>query len=176
MNKKFSWKHEHWVKPYLAKYKWNFLLAIFLGVVMFFCGGALMFYAGYTIDKAATHPENILMIYVPIVLMRAVGIGRPLFRYLERLVSHNWILRVTSSLRRQLFYIAEKNTSAVGSTFQTGSILSLLTDDKLHRRLYCCNFAWLILLALSWYYCDSIDYGTCSCSFLFTLKTSSCTW
>ena len=62
---------------------------------MFFCGGALMFYAGYTIDKAATRPENILMIYVPIVLMRAVGIGRPLFRYLERLVSHNWILRVT---------------------------------------------------------------------------------
>lgn len=137
MNKKFSWKHEHWVKPYLAKYKWNFLLAIFLGVVMFFCGGALMFYAGYTIDKAATRPENILMIYVPIVLMRAVGIGRPLFRYLERLVSHNWILRVTSSLRRQLFYIAEKNTSAVGSTFQTGSILSLLTDDIGHlQNLY----------------------------------------
>lgn len=137
MNKKFSWKHEHWVKPYLAKYKWNFLLAIFLGIVMFFCGGALMFYAGYTIDKAATRPENILMIYVPIVLMRAVGIGRPLFRYLERLVSHNWILRVTSSLRRRLFYIAEKNTSAVGSAFQTGSILSLLTDDIGHlQNLY----------------------------------------
>ncbi len=137
MNKKFSWKHEHWVKPYLAKYKWNFLLAIFLGITMFFCGGALMFYAGYTIDKAATRPENILMIYVPIVLMRAVGIGRPLFRYLERLVSHNWILRVTSSLRRRLFYIAEKNTSAVGSAFQTGSILSLLTDDIGHlQNLY----------------------------------------
>ena len=137
MNKKFSWKHEHWVKPYLAKYKWNFLLAIFLGIIMFFCGGALMFYAGYTIDKAATRPENILMIYVPIVLMRAVGIGRPLFRYLERLVSHNWILRVTSSLRRRLFYIAEKNTSAVGSAFQTGSILSLLTDDIGHlQNLY----------------------------------------
>lgn len=137
MNKKFSWKNDHWIKPYLAQYKWNFLLAIFLGVVMFFCGGALMFYAGYTIDKAATRPENILMIYVPIVLMRAVGIGRPLFRYLERLVSHNWILRVTSSLRRRLFYIAEKNTSAVGSSFQTGSILSLLTDDIGHlQNLY----------------------------------------
>lgn len=72
------------------------------------CGGALMFYAGYTIDKAATRPENILMIYVPIVLMRAVGIGRPLFRYLERLVSHNWILRVTSSLRRRLFILLKK--------------------------------------------------------------------
>ena len=67
MNKKVSWKHEHWVKPYRAKYKWNFLLAIFLVIIMFFCGGALMFYAGYTIDKAATRPENILMIYVPIV-------------------------------------------------------------------------------------------------------------
>ena len=46
-------------------------------------------------------------------------------------------MRVTSSLRRQLFYIAEKNTSAVGSTFQTGSILSLLTDDIGHlQNLY----------------------------------------
>ena len=137
MNKKFSWKNDRWIKPYLAKYKWNFLLAIFLGTAMFFCGGALMFYAGYTIDKSATRPENILMIYVPIVLMRAVGIGRPLFRYLERLVSHNWILRVTSSLRKRLFYIAEKNTSTVGAKFQTGSILSLLTDDIGHlQNLY----------------------------------------
>ena len=33
MNKKFSWKNDHWIKPYLAQYKWNFLLAIFLGVI-----------------------------------------------------------------------------------------------------------------------------------------------
>ncbi len=104
---------------------------------MFFCGGALMFYAGYTIDKAATRPENIFMIYVPIVLMRAVGIGRPLFRYLERLVSHNWVLRVTSDLRRRLYNIVEKNSSAVGSNYQTGSLLSLLTEDIGHlQNLY----------------------------------------
>ena len=54
-NKKFSWKNERWVKPYLAQYKWNFILAIFLGVVMFFCGGALMFYAGYTIVPFAIY-------------------------------------------------------------------------------------------------------------------------
>lgn len=133
----FSWKNDHWIKPYLAKYKWVLALAILLGVVMFFCGGALMFYAGYTIDKAATRPENILMIYVPIVLMRAVGIGRPLFRYLERLVSHNWVLRVTSDLRRRLYNIVEKNTSTVGGEYQTGTLLSLLTEDIGHlQNLY----------------------------------------
>lgn len=137
MIEKFSWKNDRWVKPYLAKYKWFLLLAVFLGVIMFFCGGALMFYAGYTIDKAATHPENILMIYVPIVLMRATGIGRPLFRYLERLVSHNWVLRVTSDLRRRLYDIVEKNSSAVGSDYQTGALLSLLTQDIGHlQNLY----------------------------------------
>lgn len=133
----FSLKNDHWIKPYLKQYKGSLCLALFLGLLMFFCGGALMFYAGYTIDKAATRPENILMIYVPIVLMRAVGIGRPLFRYLERLVSHNWILRVTSDLRRRLYNIVERNTSAVGSKYQTGSLLSLLTEDIGHlQNLY----------------------------------------
>lgn len=133
----FSLKTDHWIKPYLKRYWGSLLLALFLGILMFFCGGALMFYAGYTIDKAATRPENILMIYVPIVLMRAVGIGRPLFRYLERLVSHNWILRVTSDLRRRLYNITEKNSTAVGNSYQTGSLLSLLTEDIGHlQNLY----------------------------------------
>lgn len=136
-DEKLTWKNDRWIKPYLSKYKWVLVLAIFLGVIMFFCGGALMFYAGFTIDKAATRPENIFMIYVPIVLMRAVGIGRPLFRYLERLVSHNWVLRVTSDLRRRLYDIVEKNSSAVGSNYQTGSLLSLLTEDIGHlQNLY----------------------------------------
>lgn len=136
-NKNFSWKNDHWIKPYLKKYKGLLLLAIFLGVIMFFCAGSLMFFAGYTIDKAATRPENIFMIYVPIVLMRAFGIGRPLFKYLERLVSHNWVLKVTSDLRRRLYDIVEHNTSAVGGEYQTGSLLSLLTEDIGHlQNLY----------------------------------------
>lgn len=133
----FSWKTETWIKPYLLKYKWMFVLALFLGTLMFLCAGALMFYAGYTIDKAATHPANILMIYTSIVLLRATGIGRPLFRYLERLVSHNWVLRVTSDLRLRLYNIVEKNSSTVGGEYKTGTLLSLLTEDLGHlQNLY----------------------------------------
>ena len=59
MNKKLSWKNERWVKPYLAQYKWNFILAIFSWRNhVLFAAVPLLFYAGYTIDKAATHPEK----------------------------------------------------------------------------------------------------------------------
>ena len=38
-----------------------------------------MFTSGYLISRAASLPENILLIYIPIVLTRAFGIGRPVF-------------------------------------------------------------------------------------------------
>lgn len=136
-NTKFSWKKDTWIKPYFKKYKFSIILAIFLSLLMFFCAGALMFTAGYTIEKSATRPANILVIYVPIVLMRAFGIGRPLFRYLERLVSHNWVFRVTSDLRKRLYDIVESNTSTVGGEYQTGTLLGLLTEDIGHlQNLY----------------------------------------
>ena len=55
-----------------------------------------MFNSGYLISRSASIPENILLVYIPIVLTRAFGIGRPVFRYVERLTSHNWVLRMTS--------------------------------------------------------------------------------
>lgn len=137
MKSKFSFKQDTWIKPYFKKYKYSVILAIFLGLIMFFCASALMFTAGYTIDKSATMPSNIMAIYVPIVLMRAFGIGRPLFRYLERLVSHNWVLKVTSDLRKRLYDVVESNTSTVGGEYQTGTLLSLLTEDIGHlQNLY----------------------------------------
>ena len=86
-----SLKTDTWVKPFLSKYKNVLALALFLGFLTFFCGGALMFNSGYLISRSASIPENILLVYIPIVLTRAFGIGRPVFRYLERLTSHSWV-------------------------------------------------------------------------------------
>ena len=60
-----TFKNDHWVMPYLRRYKKLLVLVLFLGFMTFFCGGALMFNSGYLISRAATHPYNILMIYVP---------------------------------------------------------------------------------------------------------------
>ena len=68
-----------------------------------------MFTSGYLITKSATPPENILLVYVPIVLTRAFGIFRPLLHYLERLTSHNWVFKMTSEFRRKMYDALERD-------------------------------------------------------------------
>lgn len=131
------WKHDTWVKPYLKQYKFLLANVLFLGVLTTFCGGALMFTSGYTIDKSATRPYNILMIYPAILLTRAFGIGRPTFKYIERLRSHNWVLRVTSNLRTRLYQTVEQDAAFFSEKYQSGNILGLLSEDIDHlQNLY----------------------------------------
>ena len=96
-------KHDSWVRPFLRRYRKSLILAISLGILTFVGAAGLMFSAGYLISRAAEQPVNILLIYVPIVLTRAFGIGRPTLHYAERLVSHNWVLKMTSRLRQRLY-------------------------------------------------------------------------
>ncbi|OJG30869.1 thiol reductant ABC exporter, CydC subunit [Enterococcus cecorum DSM 20682 = ATCC 43198] len=105
------------------------MLAIFLGFCTFFSAGALMFNSGYLISKSASLPENILLVYVPIVLTRAFGVSRPVFRYIERLTSHNWVLKMTSKLRRKLYHTLEKDAMVFKQKYRMGDILGLLAED-----------------------------------------------
>ncbi|ALB30017.1 thiol reductant ABC exporter subunit CydC [Companilactobacillus heilongjiangensis] len=132
-----TFKHDTWVKPYIKQYKGLLITALLLGLLTSFCAAALMFTSGYTIDKAATHPINILLIYIPILLTRAFGIGRPVFKYLERLKSHNWVLRVTSDLRTRLYKTLESDASFFSEHHKTGDIMGLLSEDISHlQNLY----------------------------------------
>lgn len=130
-------KHDTWVKPYIKKYKGLLVTVLLLGLLTSFCAAALMFTSGYTIDKAATHPVNILLIYVPILLTRAFGIGRPTFKYIERLKSHNWVLKVTSNLRTRLYKTLESDASFFNEHHKSGDIMGLLSEDINHlQNLY----------------------------------------
>ncbi|GGC87247.1 thiol reductant ABC exporter subunit CydC [Enterococcus wangshanyuanii] len=146
------YKKDQWVKPFLKKYKGLLYLALFLGFLTFFSAGALMFNSGYLISRAASLPENILMIYIPIVLTRAFGISRPVFRYIERLVSHNWVLKMTSDLRLKLYLVLEKDAIFFKSKYQTGDILGLLSEDINHlqnlylRTIFPTVIAWLLYI------------------------------
>jgi ATP-binding cassette subfamily C protein CydC len=132
-----SLKTDTWVKPFLSKYKKVLVAALFLGFMTFFCGGALMFNSGYLISRSASIPENILLVYIPIVLTRAFGIGRPVFRYVERLTSHNWVLKMTSNLRLKLYNVVEKDAVFFKQNHRTGDILGLLAEDINHiQNLY----------------------------------------
>ncbi|MBP2099451.1 thiol reductant ABC exporter subunit CydC [Enterococcus rivorum] len=147
-------KQDQWVKPFLKKYRVLLFFAIFLGFLTFFSAGALMFNSGYLISRAASLPENILMIYIPIVLTRAFGISRPVFRYVERLVSHNWVLKMTSDLRLKLYQVLEKDAIFFKSKYQTGDILGLLSEDINHlqnlylRTIFPTVIAWILYVFL----------------------------
>ena len=143
-------KTDEWVKPFFKQYKRSLILALVLGFITFFCAGALMFNSGFFISRAASLPENILLIYVPIVLTRAFGIGRPVFRYVERLVSHNWVLKMTSNLRVKLYDSLEQDAIFFKQNHRTGDILGLLSEDINHiqnlylRTIFPTIIAWLL--------------------------------
>ncbi|MFC4651494.1 thiol reductant ABC exporter subunit CydC [Lactococcus nasutitermitis] len=119
----------NWITPFLKKYFRGLVFAIFLGTLTMLCAGLLMFSAGYVISKSATKPENILMIYVPVLFIRIFGISRPTLRYIERLTSHNWILKITSELRKKLYLRLEKNAVALSERIKLGDLLGILNED-----------------------------------------------
>lgn len=130
-------KEDTWVRPFFKKYKWLLVSVLFLGFLTFFAASALMFTSGLLISKSAAKPENILMVYVPIVLTRGFGIARPSLRYGERLLSHNWVLKMTSDIRLKLYQAMESQTEKSKEDYQTGSLLGILAEDVDHiQNLY----------------------------------------
>lgn len=150
-----------WVKPFMAKYRKLLFLVLFLGFMTLFSGSALMFISGFLISKSASIPENIMLVYVPIVLTRAFGISRPVFRYIERLTSHNWVLKMTSDLRVKLYQSLEQDAVFVKGKHKTGDILAILAEDIDHiqnlylRTIFPTLISWVIyfvvVVALGWF-------------------------
>ncbi|MDN6802607.1 MAG: thiol reductant ABC exporter subunit CydC [Bifidobacterium mongoliense] len=126
------WRHDHWFWPYLKQNRVRLTLIFLLGALTFVCGAGLMFTSGFLISRSARHPYNILMVYVPIVLTRAFGLGRPTFTYLERIQSHNWVLHVVSKLRVQLYRTLSRDAAFLTEHERTGSVLGVLADDLDH--------------------------------------------
>lgn len=125
-------KHTGWFRPYVRQHLWRFALVTVLGALGLGSAIALMYISGFLISKAALRPYNILMLYVPIVLVRTFGLGRAVFRYLERLVGHDIVLRILSQMRERLYSILEPQALFLRSRFKTGEILGVLSDDIEH--------------------------------------------
>ena len=69
------------------------------------------------ISKSATRPENILLVYVPIVAVRTFGIARSVSRYAERLTGHHIILKIVSDMRVRLYNMLEPASLMLSSRF-----------------------------------------------------------
>ncbi|RXZ77830.1 thiol reductant ABC exporter subunit CydC [Paenibacillaceae bacterium] len=128
MSKK-SAQQLNWLVPYIKRYFWQFALAALLGALAIACAGALLFTSGYLISRSSLRPENILMVYVPIVLVRTFGFSKAVVQYLERLLGHDASLRVLAKMRSRLYHALEPQALRLGSQYSTGDLLGLLADD-----------------------------------------------
>ncbi|WP_068778839.1 thiol reductant ABC exporter subunit CydC [Paenibacillus sp. GM2] len=118
-----------WITPYFRLYSGRFALYLILGVLTLLSASMLMFTSGYLITKSSTMPYNILLVYVPIVGVRAFGIGRSVIHYIERLVGHDAVLRILSRMRVRLYRVLEPQALFIRSRYRTGDILGALADD-----------------------------------------------
>lgn len=130
------WKQDTWIKPFFKQYRRALGLALALGVATFSFAAALMFTSGYLISGAPL-VVSVLILNVPLGLVRLFGVGKPILNYFERLASHDWVLRMTSSLRLRLYRSVEREAMAFRSKRSTGDILGLLAQDVGHiQNLY----------------------------------------
>ncbi|QQZ62584.1 thiol reductant ABC exporter subunit CydC [Paenibacillus sonchi] len=153
-------KREGWFAPYFNSYFWRFLLIIVLGALTIFSASSLMYTSGFLISKASIPPENILMIYVPIVGVRTFGTSRAVIHYVERLVSHDTILRILSKMRIRLYNILEPQALFLSSRFRTGDILGMLADDIEYLQNVYLRTVFPSIIALLIYAAAIISLGT----------------
>ncbi len=88
----------------------------------------LMFVAGYLISASADNVSSILMLNLPLAFVQIFGLGKPIARYFERLKSHDWVLRLTSTLRYRLFMVVQ-TWQCANQRLKTGEVLESLAHD-----------------------------------------------
>ncbi|HLR14486.1 MAG TPA: thiol reductant ABC exporter subunit CydC, partial [Bacillota bacterium] len=121
-----------WVFPYIRMFKTRIILSLLIGFIGLGSGAMLLFVSGYLISESALRPENIMAVYVPIVAVRAFSISRALFAYVEKLMSHDIVLRMLENMRNKLYDHLEPQAIALQETYQSGDLLRMLSDDIEH--------------------------------------------
>ncbi|MGW0602427.1 thiol reductant ABC exporter subunit CydD [Streptomyces sp. NPDC002640] len=88
----------------------------------------LMATSGWLISRASEMPP-VLYLMIAVTATRAFGIGRAVFRYAERLVSHDAVLRMLADTRVAVFARLERLAPAGLRTARRGDLLSRLVTD-----------------------------------------------
>ncbi|MEU3958513.1 thiol reductant ABC exporter subunit CydD [Streptomyces buecherae] len=106
----------------------RFALALLLGSLALGSAVGLMAVSGWLISRASQQPP-VLYLMVAVTATRAFGIGRAVFRYAERLVSHDAALRVLADLRVAVYRRLERLAPAGLRESRRGDLLSRLVAD-----------------------------------------------
>lgn len=103
-------------------------LAALLGALTIASSVSLMATSAWLISKAALQP-SIAELSVAVVSVRFFGIARGVFRYLERLVSHETTFRLLAHLRVQFYRALEPLAPARLISLSSGDLLSRVVGD-----------------------------------------------
>ncbi|MFJ9709751.1 thiol reductant ABC exporter subunit CydD [Streptomyces sp. NPDC101234] len=104
------------------------LLALLLGGLALGSAVGLMATSGWLISRASQEPP-VLYLMVAVTATRAFGIGRAVFRYGERLVSHDAVLRMLADTRVAVYRRLERLAPAGLRAARRGDLLSRLVAD-----------------------------------------------
>jgi ATP-binding cassette subfamily C protein CydCD len=106
-------------------------LSVLLGSLTVLSGVGLLATSAYLISFAALAP-SIAELQVAVVGVRFFGITRGLFRYLERLVTHDVTLRLLGALRVQFYSRLEPLAPARLQQYRSGDLLRRIIADIDH--------------------------------------------
>ncbi len=116
------------VRRMAAPRRGRLALALLLGSLALGSAVGLMATSGWLISRASQQPP-VLYLMVAVTATRAFGIGRAVFRYSERLVSHDAVLRMLADTRVAVYRRLERLAPAGLRTIRRGDLLSRLVAD-----------------------------------------------
>ncbi len=117
-----------WVER-LIPYKWWAIVGLTLGMLTIAANLGLTSTAAYLIAKAAQHPSTILLLWVPIVGVRAFGTARGVLRYGDRYFSHDVTFRLLKDLRVRLYQALEPLPPDIFRRYPSGDLLARFGAD-----------------------------------------------
>ncbi|MEV7570218.1 thiol reductant ABC exporter subunit CydD [Streptomyces tanashiensis] len=116
------------VRNMAGELKGRMALALLLGSLALGSAVGLMAVSGWLISRASEQPP-ILYLMMGFTATRAFGIGRAVFRYAERLVSHDAVLRMLADLRVSVYRRLERIAPAGLRRTRRGDLLARLVQD-----------------------------------------------
>lgn len=118
------WRLLRW----LAEFGWQIAFSVLLGALTIASSVGLIAVSAWMISKAALHP-TIADLGVSVVGVRFFGISRAVFRYLERMLSHDTTFRLLARIRVRFYAALEPLAPAAISQFQKGDLLARILGD-----------------------------------------------
>jgi ATP-binding cassette subfamily C protein CydC len=106
----------------------HLVLAVAAGAAATGCGVALLAVSGFLLARASQHP-GIVAITAAIVAVRAFSVGRGVFRYAERLTSHDAALGILADVRVAIYRRLERLAPAGLRSFRSGELVARFVSD-----------------------------------------------